>query len=78
MLKTYRSGGFQGRGPNGRTYDWQKWDGTPKGYEGLLADCYMALAAVIERPVAAHKATHQGPNEPLQSGDPADQANRKY
>jgi hypothetical protein len=49
MLKTYRSGGFQGRGPNGRTYDWQMWDGTPRGYEGLLTDCYMALAAVMER-----------------------------
>jgi hypothetical protein len=50
MLKTYTSGGFQGRGPNGRTYDWQTWDGTPKGYEGLLTDCFMALAAVMERP----------------------------
>jgi hypothetical protein len=52
MLKSYKSGGFQGRGPNGRTYDWQKWDGTPKGYEGLLADGYMALATVMERPSA--------------------------
>jgi hypothetical protein len=50
MLKTYKSGGFQGRGPNGRSYDWQKWDGTPKGYEGLLVDCFMALGAVMERP----------------------------
>jgi hypothetical protein len=77
MLKTYKSGGFQGRGPNGRTYDWQKWDGTPRGYEGLLADCYMVLAAVMERLVAPDTATHQGHNALPQSGDPADQANRK-
>jgi len=50
MLKSYKSGGFQGRGPNGRTYDWQMWDGTPRGYEGLLVDCFMALAAAVERP----------------------------
>jgi hypothetical protein len=50
MLKTYKSGGFQGRAPNGRSYDWQMWDGTPKGYEGLLTDCFMALAAAMERP----------------------------
>jgi hypothetical protein len=50
MLKTYKSGGFQGRGPNGRSYDWQMWDGTPRGYEGLLTDCFMALAAAMERP----------------------------
>jgi hypothetical protein len=78
MLKSYKSGGFDGRGPNGRTYDWQTWDGTPKGYEGLLTDCFMALAAVMERPVARDTATHQGPNELPQSGDPADQAHRKY
>jgi hypothetical protein len=51
MLKSYNAGGFQGRGPNGRTYDWQTWDGTPRGYEGLLVDCFMTLAAVMERPV---------------------------
>ncbi|MGD0478869.1 MAG: hypothetical protein ABSA42_01785 [Terracidiphilus sp.] len=50
MLKTYKSGGFQGRAPNGRSYDWQMWDGTPRGYEGLLTDCFMALAAAMERP----------------------------
>jgi hypothetical protein len=50
MLETYKSGGFQGRGPNGRSYDWQMWDGTPRGYEGLLTDCFMALAAAMERP----------------------------
>jgi hypothetical protein len=53
MLKNYASGGFQGRGPNGRTYDWQMWDGTPRGYEGLLTDCFMALVAVMERPAVS-------------------------
>lgn len=51
MLKSYKSGSFEGRGPNGRTYDWQMWDGTPRGYEGFLADCFMALAAVMKRPI---------------------------
>ena len=53
MLKSYAAGGFQGRGPNGRSYDWQSWNGTPSGYEGFLADCFMALAAVVERPGAS-------------------------
>jgi Bacterial alpha-L-rhamnosidase 6 hairpin glycosidase domain len=50
MLKSYKSGAFEGRGPNGMSYDWQSWDGKPSGYEGFLADCFMALAAVEERP----------------------------
>lgn len=53
MLKSYAAGGFDGRGPNGKTYDWQSWDGTPSGYEGFLADCFMTLAAVVERPTAS-------------------------
>jgi hypothetical protein len=55
MLQSYKTGGFQGRGPNGRTYDWQTWDGTPKGYEGFLTDCYMPLAVVMERQADAGK-----------------------
>ena len=58
MLKSYASGGFQGRGPNGRTYDWQTWDGTPRGYEGFLTDCFMALAAVMERPAVSGAHIH--------------------
>jgi hypothetical protein len=50
MLKSYKNGAFEGRGPNGKTYDWQTWDGTPSGYEGFLADCFMTLAVVVERP----------------------------
>ena len=49
MLRAFEAGGFQGRGPNGRTYDWKRWDGTPKGYEGLLADGYLTLLAVLTR-----------------------------
>jgi hypothetical protein len=50
MLRAFEDGTFQGRGPNGMTYDWKTWDGTPWGYEGLLADGYLALlAAVPER-----------------------------
>lgn len=50
MLKSYKAGKFDGRGPNGKSYDWQSWDGTPSGYEGFLADCFMALGAAMERP----------------------------
>ena len=37
-LKAFKEGGFEGRGANGMTYDWKRWDGTPNGYEGFLAD----------------------------------------
>ena len=49
MLKAFKDGGFQGEGPNGRSYDWKAWDGTPYGYEGLLVDGYMTLLAVLSR-----------------------------
>lgn len=78
MLNGFKKGGFEGRGPNGRTYDWKAWDGTPNGYEGFLADSFMALAAVMERPVSAGIAMHQGLNELPRSGHPGDQANREY
>lgn len=46
MLGTYDHGGFRGRGPSGRSYDWRRWDGTPEGGEGYLVDNYYALLAV--------------------------------
>ena len=46
MLDAYGQGGFQGWGPNGRSYDWKRWDGTPMGYEGFLCDNYYTLLAV--------------------------------
>ena len=49
MLRGYEEGLFQGRGPNGKTFDWKAWDGTPNGYEGLLVDNYMTLLAVLAR-----------------------------
>ena len=48
-----KTGGFEGRGPNGLTYDWKAWDGTPHGYEGFLSDNFMVLAAVMHRPKGA-------------------------
>lgn len=45
VLKTFANGGFQGRGPNGETYDWTDWKGNPNGYEGLLVDNYLTLLA---------------------------------
>jgi hypothetical protein len=49
MLRGFEDGGFQGSGPNGKSYDWKAWDGTPHGYEGLLVDAYQALLAVQSR-----------------------------
>ena len=49
MLKAFEEGGFQGGAPNGRTYDWKAWDGSPYGYEGLLVDGYQTLLAVLSR-----------------------------
>jgi hypothetical protein len=49
MLRAFEEGGFQGRGPNGMTYDWKAWDGTPHGYEGFLVDNYMTLLAMLKR-----------------------------
>ncbi|HVB28864.1 MAG TPA: hypothetical protein VNG91_03525 [Terriglobia bacterium] len=49
LLRAFEAGGFQGKGPNGMTYDWKAWDGTPHGYEGLLIDNYLALLAVLYR-----------------------------
>jgi hypothetical protein len=49
LLKGYEKGGFQGFGPNGKTYDWKSWDGAPHGYEGYLVDNYQALLAVLSR-----------------------------
>ena len=49
LLRGYEKGGFQGFGPNGKTYDWKSWDGAPHGYEGFLVDNYQALLAVLSR-----------------------------
>ena len=49
MLAGFEKGGFQGFGPNGMTYDWKAWDGTPHGYEGLLVDGYQTLLTVLLR-----------------------------
>lgn len=46
MLEGYGECGFEGRGPSGMSNDWRRWDGTPKGYEGLLTDDYYAMMAV--------------------------------
>jgi hypothetical protein len=49
MLDSFAKGGFEGTAPNGMTYDWKTWDGTPWGYEGFLTDNYYALLAVVAR-----------------------------
>jgi len=47
MLKAFEDGKFQGRAPNGLTYDWTDWDGNPHGYEGLLVDNYLVLLTAM-------------------------------
>lgn len=47
MMQSFEDGRFQGRGPNGMTYDWMTWDGQPHGYEGLLVDGYLTLLAGV-------------------------------
>lgn len=49
LLRGFEEGGFQGSGPNGKSFDWKAWDGTPHGYEGMLVDGYQALLAVLSR-----------------------------
>ena len=46
MLDEYGRCGFEGRDAKRNSYDWRRWDGTAKGYEGLLTDNYYALLAV--------------------------------
>jgi Bacterial alpha-L-rhamnosidase 6 hairpin glycosidase domain len=46
MLAEYGRCGFEGRDAKGNSNDWRRWDGTAKGYEGLLTDNYYALLAV--------------------------------
>jgi len=50
MLESFAKGGFQGRGPNGETYDWTDWRGNPNGYEGLLVDNYLTLLSAAPSP----------------------------
>jgi len=49
ILKSFKEGRFQGRGPNGQTYDWTDWQGNPNGYEGMLVDNYLTLLAAAPR-----------------------------
>ncbi|HNT34753.1 MAG TPA: hypothetical protein PKH07_07130, partial [bacterium] len=45
MIETYARGGFQnGVGKGG---EWRRWDGTPSGYEGFLADAYYSQLALF-------------------------------
>jgi len=54
MLGEYDRGGFEGRGAQGRSNDWRRWDGTPMGYEGFLTDNYYTLLAVPLRQSEIH------------------------
>jgi hypothetical protein len=45
MMRTYAKGGFQnGVGKGG---EWRRWDGSPSGYEGFLADAYFSQLALF-------------------------------
>lgn len=60
LLDSYAKGNFQGRAGNGLSKDWKMWDGTCKGYEGLLVDNYYALLAVLDREAAIKKGQGTG------------------
>jgi len=48
MLESYASGKFQGFGSNGASKDWRDWAGGGHGYEGFLAENYLALLATFD------------------------------
>lgn len=48
MLQSFASGEFQGFCPNGQSKDWRDWAGGCHGYEGFLADGYLALIATFD------------------------------
>lgn len=52
LLRSFANGDFQGLGKDKKSKDWRMWDGTCKGYEGLLNDNYYALLAVLDRQAA--------------------------
>ncbi|HEV2327837.1 MAG TPA: hypothetical protein VGY56_03505 [Verrucomicrobiae bacterium] len=56
MLDAFAKGDFQGFGPHNKSKDWKMWDGTCKGYEGLLNDDYYAFLAVLDRQTALDRA----------------------
>ena len=45
MMQTFAQGGFQNG--VGHAGEWHRWDGTPSGYEGFLADAYYTQMAVF-------------------------------
>jgi len=49
VLQAFENGAFQGRAPNGLSYDWKDWNGGPHGYEGFLVDNYMTLLCAMPR-----------------------------
>jgi Bacterial alpha-L-rhamnosidase 6 hairpin glycosidase domain len=49
ILDAFEKREFEGRGENGMTNDWRKWDGTSEGYEGFLVDNYYVLLAAKQR-----------------------------
>ena len=49
VIQAFENGAFQGRGPNGLSYDWKDWNGGPHGYEGFLVDNYMTLLSAMPR-----------------------------
>lgn len=55
ILDAFAHNDFQGFGSNGLSKDWKMWDGTCKGYEGLLTDNYYAMLAVLDRQAALER-----------------------
>jgi hypothetical protein len=51
MLNSYSNDSFLGFGDNGMSKDWRDWNGGCHGYEGLLAENFMALLCVADHGV---------------------------
>ena len=49
MLDAYGECDFEGTDTYGYSADWNRWDGTFRGYEDYLVDNYYALLAVLLR-----------------------------
>ncbi len=70
MLDEYGRSGFEGRGAQGRSNDWRRWDGTPMGYEGYLTDNYYTLLAVPLRQSKVASDFSNGTRRNLKSPSP--------
>jgi hypothetical protein len=54
MMKAWDDGTFIGFGDEGLSRDWRDWQGGCHGYEGFLAENFLAILSLAGRPGVAH------------------------